>query len=178
MKKLIIGLFLIYSLPIFSQELVLTDAVNEVPVGYSCEVFQDETQRFSEKDILTQHFNASNSSIPNFGYGTAAIWLKINVQNLSSKHWLLEIDNPRTNHLSVYVFQKNQLIEQIHTGDSQPFSSYLFPDRNLIFDLKMHQDESYTIYLKARGTEDLKFPMTGSASRATFVLFGFVFNVG
>ena len=160
MKKLLFKLFLLINLPTFAQEIRLTDADNEVPVGYGCEVFKDETKRFSEKDIIHQTFKNTDAFIPNFGYGNATIWLKIKVKNQSSKRWFLEIDNPRINHLSLYVFRNNQLIEQSETGDFQPFNRYLFPDRNIIFDLKTLQNESYTIYLKANGTEDLKFPMT------------------
>jgi signal transduction histidine kinase len=74
------------------------------------------------------------------------------------------------------------------TGDSQPFSSYQIADRNLFLDLKMLQNESYTIYLKANGSEDLKFPMTFWEEKRLYqhlanrnliwgIYFGFIFLI-
>jgi len=164
MKKYIFGILCLLSTSTNAQEIVLSDKYNEVPVGYSCSVFEDLNQQFTEKDILspkfTKNFQKTKLSIPNFGYGTSDIWLKINLKNTSTKHWLLEIDNPRINHLAFFLVQNSQVVYQANTGDSQPFSSYQIADRNLFFDLKIIQHESYTIYLKANSSEDLKFPMT------------------
>jgi signal transduction histidine kinase len=176
MKKLFWGLLFLLNLPLHAQEIILSDALNEVPVSYNCFVFEDPNHQFSEKDIPSPDFQKSfqktTLSIPNFGYGTSNIWLKINLKNNSTKHWFLEIDNPRINHLSFFLVKNDgtgiegsrpfegQLPYVSRTGDSQPFASYQIADRNLFFDLKMLQNESYTIFLQANGSEDLKFSMT------------------
>lgn len=164
MGKLIFGLLFLLNLPLQAQNITLIDTRNEVPVSYNCSVFEDPKNLFSEKDILSpdfqKNFNKTLLLIPNLGYSTSDIWLKIKLKNTSTKHWFLEIDNPRINHLSFFLVKNDQLIHQSTTGDSQPFSSYQIADRNLFFDLKMLQNESYNIYLKANGSEDLKFPMT------------------
>jgi signal transduction histidine kinase len=164
MKKIIFGLLLLLNTSTFAQEVTLADNSNEMPVSYNCSVFEDPTHKFSEKDILSpdfqKNFQKTKLSIPNFGYTSSDIWLKFNLRNNSSKHWFLEIDNPRINHLSFFLVKNNQIIHQTKTGDSYPFNTYEIADRNLFFDLKMLQNESYTIYLKADCSEDLKIPMT------------------
>lgn len=149
---------------LIAQEIILSNAVNEVPASLNCLVFEDVNHQFSEHEILShnfqKNFQKTKTTIPNFGYTTANIWLKIDLKNNSTKHWFLEIDNPRINHLSFFLLKNNQLVSQFQTGDSQPFSSYQIADRNLFLDLEMLKNESYTIYLKANSTEDLKFPMT------------------
>jgi signal transduction histidine kinase len=164
MRKLIFGLLFLLNTPTLAQEVTLSDNSNEVPVGYNCSVFEDPNHQFSEKDILSpnfqKNFQKTKLSIPNFGYTSSDIWLKISLRNTSSKHWFLEIDNPRINHLSFFLVKNKQIIHQTKKGDSYPFSTYEIADRNLFFDLKMLQNEPYTIYLQANGSDDLKFPMT------------------
>ena len=162
--KYIFGLIFLLSFSTYAQEISLSNSANQVSVGYDCSVFKDSGNRFSEADIslpdFQKNFRKTKMAIPNFGYGTNDIWLKINLKNNSSGHWFLEIDNPRINHLCFFLVKNNQIIYQAKTGDSQPFNTYQIADRNLFFDLKILQNQSYTIYLKANGSEDLKFPMT------------------
>jgi signal transduction histidine kinase len=165
MKILIWGLFFLLQVPIFAQEITLSDTLNEIPLNLNCWTFQDKNHLYSAKDILSQQFEKSfqknDSFIPNFGYGTANIWLKIAVKNQSSKRWFLEIDNPRINHLSFFLIKNNHIIYHSKTGDYQPFNSYLIADRNIFFDLKnLEKSANYTIYLQANSSEDLKFPIT------------------
>ena len=191
-KKYIFGLLFLLSFSTYAQEIILSNESNEVPVSYNCLVFEDANKTFSEHDILSyifqKNFQKSTLSIPNFGYGNSDIWLKINLKNSSSKHWFLEIDNPRINDLSFFLINNNRVIYKTQTGDSQLFSSYQVADRNLFFDLKMLQNESYTIYLKANGSEDLKFPMTFWEERRLYqhlanrnliwgIYFGFIFLI-
>ncbi len=192
MKNQILGLLFLLNIPLSAQEIILSNESNEVHVAYNCLVFEDSNHQFSDKDILSsnfqKNFQKTNFSIPNFGYGTANIWLKINIKNTSTKHWFLEIDNPRINYLSFFLVKNNQLIYQAKTGDSLPFASYQIADRNLFFDLKMIQNQSYTIYLRANGTEDLKFPMTFWDGKSLYqhlanrnlvwgIYFGFIFLI-
>ena len=165
MKKLIWGLFFLLKLPIFGQEIILSDTSNEIPLNLNCWTFQDENHLYSDRDVQSidfeKNFQKSTSIIPNFGYSTANIWLKIVVKNKSSKHWFLEIDNPRINHSSFFLVKNNHVISHSKTGDSQPFNSYQIADRNLFFDLKnIEKSATYTLYLKANSSEDLKFPIT------------------
>jgi 7TMR-DISM extracellular 2 len=192
MKRLMLGLFFLLQIPLLAQEITLIDALNEVAVSYNCLVFEDPNHQFSEQDIFSsdfqKNFQKTTLSIPNFGYGTSDIWIKINLKNNSTKHWFLEIDNPRVNYLSFFLVKNNQCIYQAKTGDSQSFSSYQIADRNLFFDLKVRQNESYTIFLKANGSEDLKFPMTFWEERKLYqhlanrnliwgIYFGFIFLI-
>jgi signal transduction histidine kinase len=209
-KKYIFWLLFLLSSSTYAQEIILSDEADEVVVGYNCLVFEDANKQFSELDILNsnfqKNFQKTTLSIPNFGYGTSNIWLKINLKNTSTKHWFLEIDNPRINHLSAFVGvfanksggnfvgentnkgENNQIIYKTQTGDYQPFSSYQIADRNHFFDLKMLQNESYTIYLKANSSEDLKFPITFWEERKLYqhlanrnliwgIYFGFIFLI-
>ena len=190
--KRIIGLIFLLSFSTYAQEIVLSNKSDEIPVNDNCLMFEDANKTFSEHDILSyifqKNFQKSTLSIPNFGYGNSDIWLKINLKNSSSKHWFLEIDNPRINDLSFFLINNNRVIYKTQTGDSQLFSSYQVADRNLFFDLKMLQNESYTIYLKANGSEDLKFPMTFWEERRLYqhlanrnliwgIYFGFIFLI-
>jgi signal transduction histidine kinase len=192
MKRYILGILFLLNISTYAQDIILSDALNEAPVSYNCSVFEDPNHQFSEKDILSpdfqKNFQKTKLSIPNFGYTSSDIWLKFNLRNNSSKHWFLEIDNPRINHLSFFLVKNNHLIYQAKTGDSQPFTSCQIADRNLFFDLKMLQNESYTIYLKANGSEDLKFPMTFWEEKRLYqhladrnlvwgIYFGFIFLI-
>jgi signal transduction histidine kinase len=186
------AILILLSLSTYAQEIMLLNESDEIPVSYNCLIFEDINKQFSGQNISSpdfqKNFKKTPLSIPNLGYTSNDIWLKITLKNNSIKHWLLEIDNPRINHLSFFLVKNNQLIYQIQTGDYQPFSSYQIADRNLFLDLKMLQNESYTIYLKANGSEDLKFPMTFWEEKRLYqhladrnmiwgIYFGFIFLI-
>ena len=165
MFKFFFGLLFSITIPISGQSVVLSDTSDEIPVGLNSYTFQDQSNLYSEKNILSpifqRNFLKTTSAIPNFGYGRASIWLKIPFQNRSYKHWYFELDNPRVNRVLFLLYKNNTFIKKICTGDSEPFNSYLFKDRNTFFDLEnLENDNSYTLYIQAKSTEDLKFPMT------------------
>jgi signal transduction histidine kinase len=161
MKKLLVCLiFLIYCECFAQSTIILDNQKNEVEVGKNCFVFKDSEGKFNEKTIEKIPFEAIKTNRPSFYYTDATAWIKINIQNNSTKHWLLELDNPSINEVDFILTQNNHPISYFSGGDTRPFSNYQIEDRNPIFDLKLAENQSFTIYIRGKSTEDLSFPLT------------------
>lgn len=143
-----------------AQEQVELGASNApVPVGLRCSFLEEPgTQKL--QSIQRASFVPILSSIPNFGYSNAVIWLKINIRNMGQQRWFLELDNPRMNEVTLYIFQEDRVVYTQRLGDNLPFETYSLPDRTPVFTLPLLSARPYTLYLRASSTEDLKFPLT------------------
>lgn len=140
--------------------IILEASKASVAVGLNCTVLEDKKGKFTLPDAQKAVFGNLTSTIHNSGYTQSAIWLKIKVINTKNQRWFLEIDNPRLNDITLFAVQNGKAIYTQKLGDVLPFGAYPIPDRTPIFNLPFVPHQSYTLYLRAVSTEDLKFPMT------------------
>jgi hypothetical protein len=153
------------SLYAWSQpRLELSETAHSLPVANQCLFLMDTLSQFSSssfgKSDFEQRFRRESSTVPNYGYTRATVWLKLNVQARASGQWLLEVDNSRLNVVRCFLVQHHRLIGQQTLGDSLAFEHYLLPDRNPVFMWSLEGAKPYTLYVQARTTEDLKLPLT------------------
>ncbi|WP_428658093.1 sensor histidine kinase [Runella sp.] len=139
--------------------IVLGNTKAFVSTGLRCGILEDKQGRMSFQTIQKTPFVNASSTIPSLGYKKSVIWLKINVINVSNKRWFLEVDNPRLNDITLFIFSGNRLVSTQKLGDNLPFEAYPIPDHNPIFTLPFLHNQPYTLYLRAVSTEDLKFPL-------------------
>ncbi|MCU0341584.1 MAG: histidine kinase [Spirosomaceae bacterium] len=144
--------------------LELSETAHSLPVVNQCLFLMDSLSQFSSssfgKSDFEQRFRPESSTVPNYGYTRATVWLKLNVQARASGQWLLEVDNSRLNVVRCFLVQHHRLIGQQTLGDSLAFEHYLLPDRNPVFMWSLEGAKPYTLYVQARTTEDLKLPLT------------------
>lgn len=141
------------------EPIVLRGAKSSVSVGMRCAILEDSRGTHTLQTIQNATFKNVTSAIPNSGYTTSVIWLKMNVLVNEKNLWYLEIDNPRLNEVTLYVLHKTKTVYTQKLGDALLFESYSIPDRSPIFALPLEAHQSYTLYLRAVSTEDLKFPL-------------------
>lgn len=141
------------------EPIVLGGSKSAVSVGVRCAILEDAQGTHTLHTIQNAIFKNVTSDIPNSGYTTSVIWLKMNVLMKTENSWYLEIDNPRLNEVTLYVLHKSKTVYTQRLGDAFPFESYSIPDRSPVFSLPLVPNQSYTLYLRAVSTEDLKFPL-------------------
>lgn len=170
-------------LGISQKFIVLQEGDKEVKIENNCWVYKDATSAYGLNNIFEIPFEKPKTESLNFGYSNATAWIKIDIENQSNARWLLELGNPSMNDIWVYLFQNQQLISQFRAGDNHPFSSYSISDRNPIFDLQLLHNQSYTIFIAGKTTEDLNFPLTLCESKKLYehlanrnLLWGFYFG--
>ncbi|RDB05543.1 sensor histidine kinase [Runella aurantiaca] len=155
-------LFLIWliSIPTLAQERIeLSSSKESVSVGLMCGVLEDSEGIFTLQTLQKIPFKRAVSTIPNSGYTASVVWMKINVLKTGENQWYLEIDNPRLNDVTLYVIHDQKMVYTQKLGDALPFDAYSIPDRSPIFNLPLASNQSYTLYLRAVSTEDLKLPL-------------------
>ncbi len=187
--KLIFTLLLLISKAFAQQVFVLDSLQNEVKVRTHFLFLEDKKQQFSEKDIgeiaFENQFQKSSKTIPSLGYSNSILWAKFKVKNISEADWLLELDNPNIDEVTLYLLDNQQLISKIQLGDNQPITTYPIQDRNPIFPLKLQKNKDYTIYLKGKSSEELTFKLTFWQSKSLYkhlaernlfwgIFFGFI----
>ena len=91
------------------------------------------------KNLYTKgRFKAIKGNTLSRGNSKANHWLHFKAPKLLDKNLVLELDNPRLNLIYFYELSGESLVNQIITGDSQPFASrgiihnkWVFPLKNL-----------------------------------------------
>lgn len=163
MKTILLITFIVLGYNAFSQPNVfINNGKKEINVGNQFYVFEDYTNKFSENDIgkvqFERNFKATKKT--SFGYTSSTIWLKINLQNTSKNQYLLELDNPNIDKIAFFLVQNGQIISHYISGDHQSIETYFIKDRNPIFPLNLAKNQTYSIYLSGKSTEDLSFKLT------------------
>ena len=116
-----------------------------------------------------EQFRTVTSSTPNFGYTTSVYWLAFTAKNDSlSSNWLLEIDAPPLDNLTIYHVTQDGKYTEVKTGDLYPFSQRELPARSFIFDLQLEEGEEKRFFIRAETEGAMKIPIIIWEERAFF----------
>ena len=147
--------------------------------GAEASQLNDETTKVIPSDILfledkegiftidevtsteLEQFKTVTSITPNFGYTTSVYWLAFTVNNDSlSSNWLLEIDAPPLDDLTIYHVTQDGKYTEVETGDLHPFSQRELPVRSFVFDLQLKEGEEKRFFVRAETEGAMKIPIT------------------
>lgn len=165
MKFIILIIVTLFSTVAFSQEPILinTEKKDLLNIGKSCKYLLDEDNKFTKdfigKEGFESQFKVSEKEIINLGYTPATVWIRLRVSNIFDDKMVLEIDNPRINKLECYLWHNEKFIKTETHGDNFPEIAHIFYDPNPIIRLPKIGNDTLSIYLKVKSSEDLKFPM-------------------
>lgn len=98
----------------------------------------------------------------NFGYTNDTYWLRAEVENPSSVRVdrLLVIGYPLLDELDVYLVQAGRIVHQYKVGDHQPYEDRVIHNRLFVLPLQFEAQQQYSLYLHARSTSSMQFPLT------------------
>lgn len=88
----------------------------------------------------------------NLGFTDHNYWIRFQIQNKGNRslHYFLEVAEPMTDHLNLYLFKGNNLKETQRNGDNLPFSARSIPYRKPIFHINLEPGETKTGYLEIK----------------------------
>ncbi|MGR6872862.1 7TM diverse intracellular signaling domain-containing protein [Pseudomonas sp. HK3] len=144
MKYLFILLPLFWLLPVQASEQSIVGLTTS-PLYYWIE---PENEPHSVEQVLeASEWQASDGEL-NFGYSNATLWVMQNIQAYRKGEWVAQISYPLLDYLDIYLYDGDQLIQSIHSGDARQFSERLVkvPD----FVLGMSNDDPTYFRLIAR----------------------------
>ncbi len=164
-RRILIFSFLLF-LPfahVFSQVVVIQQEKEWVNVGRNMLIYEDNSLNISIKEIVSptiqQQFALAQADVPALATTTAAVWIKLSIQNLTDEKCFLQLTNPSIDSIEFYAFDaQNKLLKAKKSGNidySEPrelySTSFVFelPPATREIYLRVLDDETLTLDLKA-----------------------------
>jgi diguanylate cyclase len=95
----------------------------------------------------------------NFGFSSSAYWFRIHVEASEPQSWLLEINHPLLDEITLFLFAGEELLQEVQTGDSRPFAERPLKFREFILPLRLPSTEQATIYLRVKSSGSVQVPL-------------------
>jgi len=162
----IVLFFLFTGIPAYPSNIVTLDNTTDYfPIGLHVEILEDSKKEYAIEDILTKNiskkFITSTSLSPSYGFSDSAFWVRFNVTSKASNNhnWLLELDFPLMDKISLFIPQKNNNYVEKKYGYSLPFSQREIQHRNFVFKLPVAEGANNTYYLRFENADRMEFPL-------------------
>ena len=133
----------------------------------------DKTNQLKFDDISSREYQnkfiLNEKEIPHFGFESSTIWIKFSIQNLLTTSPYLEIDNPVLDTIDYYLVNKGGLlVHQYTTGNHVKIENRNLQSSDLMIDLNLTDDDTYTCYLKINSKSSTILAPMGIASLEKF----------
>ena len=125
-------------------------------------VYRDTANTLNIAAALNEsRFQKATTVVPNLGVSSSTYWLKFSAVNRSGNDdVMLQLLLPTIDFVDFYlVNSKKQIINIDTTGDRRVYSSRKFDNPIYSFQFKMQPAETYELYLKISGGEQLQAPL-------------------
>ncbi len=151
-----------------NNELVITDKIHTSSSGKYIDFLEDKDGKLLIEDVnsdsMKTSFKRNNKEHINFGFTRSVYWLRFSFiyesDTFRYNKWLLEIAYPLLNHIEVYLFTEDRLVEKIITGRQMPYHERIIKNRNFIIPFDLKSGEKYTFFLKIKTDGSMNVPMT------------------
>jgi serine phosphatase RsbU (regulator of sigma subunit) len=157
---------LLYCSSLFGQStvVVLSKEKKTYKIGKSVSFYLDSTRKETLDDILLlddSKFEQSKTDIPNWGFNSTNIWIKINLKNTTQEisDWYLNLDSPTLSRADFYFQDSLSQWKTINSGNRVPASQRNFKNRSFVFPLDFSANQSATFYLKLSNAGPIQAPL-------------------
>jgi len=163
-KTLLLFLLFFSCSTLFGQNSILISGEQELyQIGKQISLYEDNTKELVLNDILNldKEFEISTKKVPNWGLSSAHIWIKIQIQDTSSKHgnWYLNLDYSTLKIADLYYQGSNKNWQVIKSGNKIPFDKRKIKSRNFIFPLHFSSEKTHTFYLNLVNAGPIQAPL-------------------
>ncbi len=97
--------------------------------------------------------------IVNFGFNSAALWLRFELQVQQSNEYILHIPYPILDYLDNYAFIDGLPLDPVHTGDARLFDSRAVDHIDFVFPYSLSENQTLTVYLRVDSQGTLDVPL-------------------
>lgn len=143
---------------------VLTDNTDSLPLNGYVEYFEDSESRLTIEEVASPDFRLHFMEHPherlNFGYTSSTFWLRLAVRDTSTAHrdWLLEVDYPHLDHVTLFLPDGKGGFQEKTTGDLHPFSQREIPHASFLFRLPL-ENQGKTVFLRVESESSMQLPL-------------------
>jgi two-component system, sensor histidine kinase LadS len=137
----------------YAQETIfLPEGANEHLTGSSVFFVTDESNSLTFRDVRNKAFTGAGiKAIPNFGYSSATIWLKLRIDNRTvSENFILMIENPALLFVEAYFSLENNSIPF--------FSAIRNSNQKFYYSIPLPKG-TYSLYLKIKSNDPVSLPL-------------------
>ena len=157
MLRALMSLLLFISATSAAAELRLSKGFGQISpeVNY----FLDESAELDWQSVQGEDFSSVREYPPQFGYTSAAVWLRFRYVSDIERIWL-SLDYPMLDDIHVYILDnENQLIRAYPLGDHLNFVERVLQRPEFTVPLPMSMSGN-SVYLRVRSDSSLEVPMT------------------
>jgi two-component system, sensor histidine kinase LadS len=159
MKVLLLTLFWIFSLTVFTQEGVITLTNENLGTSFAKNIFllEDEDHQYELQDILdfpTSKFEIPKDNMPNLDFTASTWWMKFEVKNKSAySYFILETARAVTNLVEFYEVRGDKVENSFVGGDDLHYDQKAIPHNKNLFPLYIfpEQSKSYVVKMVSDG---------------------------
>jgi PAS domain S-box-containing protein len=145
---------------------VLRDGQNKYPLGRHLEILRDPDGELTFQDVTStayrDQFTLSQVETPNFGYQSAAYWVRFRVRNQFEQinKWVLELSFSNMHYMDLYLPAPDDtgyLVKE--SGVLRPYESRDYPYHHLSFNLDLPPGSGQTIYIRFQNRASMTLPL-------------------
>ena len=155
----------VFSTVLFANDpVILTSDVGFYTLGPHLDVLEDRGGNWSIEDItsseVSSRFIGNSTDVPNFGFTESVYWVRLEVerQDTDKDEILLEVGYPLIDHIELFIFSGNDLVETSESGDALPFAHRAIEYRNFLFTLPVAKH--VTLYLRFETESSMRLPLS------------------
>src|SRR5690606_15256373 len=102
----------------------------------------------------------SDAASPNLGLLQAPVWFAVRLRPHQDFERLLEIGYPALDHVDIYLYANGQLVQEVHTGDHQPFKERMIQHRHFVVPLDLQAEQTYLLLIRVKSGGPVQVPVT------------------
>lgn len=170
MKKifiLAIAMFKIFLFSVYAEApVIVNDNVRSISLGRLIEIFEDRNRSYSAAEVFSNKYSSIKSAgeSPSFGFTRSVYWVKFSVKSESKSsyntRWLLELDYPLMDKITLYEYTPAGTITTRTTGYAFPYNTRDIRHRNFIFNIEIPPETTKTFLMRFENEDRMEFPLT------------------
>lgn len=157
---LLVGI-LVTASPVWALDI---EQYKEYDLGLSSTYIIDDKDALNI-DLIKDHTEGLNWRKPekgqlNFGFLDKPIWIKneLIIKGSFSEPWLINIDYPLLDHLTLHVYVNNQHVDTVVMGDTLPFANRPLLSKNFLYRVLLNKGDQITLYSRIQSSGNLLVP--------------------
>ncbi|MFO7606028.1 MAG: 7TM diverse intracellular signaling domain-containing protein [Desulfurivibrionaceae bacterium] len=154
------------------QPLFIQENRESYPLGKHLEILEDPdgTLTFEEvsREPYASKFTANKEKSPNFGFTDSAYWVRfaLRKQSPAAEKWLLEVDYPLFDHISIFLPTGKEGYREKTAGDLLPFNEREIRNRHFVFQIPPVALNGRAIYLRFETESTMNIPLVLMSEKA------------
>lgn len=157
-ELILILLLLGISTPAYSNSVFAVNDKDSYQLARQVDFLLDDSKEMELETVqAAQNWQSVSRNIVNFGFNSAALWLRFELQAMQSNEYILHIPYPILDYLDNYSFIDGIPLEAVHTGDARIFDTRIVDHVDFVFPYTLTENQTLTVYLRidSQGTLDV-----------------------